>query len=102
MQTSASTTTVPRPTQKGQPAAGIPRQDASRDRMILADACAAYQQMGWPAIIDERGTRVTVATGDTVDALIMPKTLGDVVAHSLIAAMQPVAILATGEGHWLC
>lgn len=74
--------------------------DWRHDLQALTAVRTFYEEEhGWPVSIEPSTGRVTVTTGEVLDALMMPNRMGEAVGHALIEIMQPQTAFTTG-GWW--
>lgn len=69
-----------------------------RDLRALSAARAFYEEeYGWAVAVEPGAGRVTVTTGDSFDALVMPQWLGHAVGQALIEIMQPAVTYISAD-----
>lgn len=95
---------MPPPTARSRNPSGpsvTPTLSDRRDLWPLDDALHLYgEQLRWPVAVEVPACRVTVTTGETLDAVVMPGPLGTAVLHGLVGAMLPAVVIETESGRW--
>lgn len=68
----------------------------------LVDVRNEYEELlGWPALLDVTNRRLFMPTGTTLDAVVMPATLGEKVLTELRIAMLGCPVIAEPDGSWI-